>query len=337
MLTARENFLELLGGGTPERLVNQYEPFEFILVEPLLAQSINRKEGEDIPDAWGTVIRWKKGEHAGMPYITEDNKVCPDVTQWRKYVKAPNITNPAFDWSAATDLIRKTNRREKLVTLFMPTGLFEQCHFLMGFEDTLMNLLIEPKAMHELLDYILNWKMLYAKELIDHLGPDAILLHDDWGAKTRLFMSPEIWREFFKPRFEKLHKYIKNRGVLVIHHADSYCSEILEDMEEIHIDVWQGVLPQNNIPALQERLDAIDARMLLMGGIDAGVIDFPDWTEEAVRAETRRACDEYVPGGRFIPCITYGLPESIYPGVFECISDEIDKYGPEFYRYFLLL
>ena len=36
----------------------------------------------------------------------------------------------------------------------MKTGLFEQSHFLMGFEDTLMNYLLEPEASEELLDYI---------------------------------------------------------------------------------------------------------------------------------------------------------------------------------------
>ena len=52
-------------------------------------------------------------------------------------------------------------------------------------------------------------------------------------------------------------------------------------------------------------------------------------SEEEVRGEVRRAIEAYAPYGAFIPCITYGLPESIYPGVFECIQDEVDKYNKE--------
>lgn len=332
MLTPRENFLELLNGGKPDHLVNQYDPFGFVLFEDpvLLAYEFNRIPGQDIKDGWGTVIRWKAGEHAGMPYITPENKVCPDITEWKKYVKAPDLT-VSFDWSKSKEAAANINRKEKLVTMLMATGLFERSHFLMGFEDTLMNFMLEPEAMHELLDYILDYKIEYAKVLIDNLQPDALLLHDDWGAKTRMFMSPEIWREFYKPRFAKLHKYIKDRGVLVIHHADSYLSNIIEDMNEIDIDVWQGVLPQNDIPDLQRRLEKVNAHMLLMGGIDGGVIDVPNWTDELIRKETRRACDEYVPGGRFIPCITYGLAESMFPGVYEAISAEIEKYSPTFF------
>ena len=60
-----------------------------------------------------------------------------------------------------------------------------------------------------------------------------------------------------------------------------------------------------------------------MGGIDAGIVDNPFSTEDEVRAEVRRAIhdSEGLPG--FIPCITYGLPESIRPGIYEMITDEI--------------
>ena len=326
-MNIKENYMALLNGEKPERLVNQYEPFAFVLNEPLLAQTMEgRIEGEDAKDARGVTMRWKKGDHAGMPYVTDNNKVCPDVCDWRNTVKAPSLDFPEETWQDAIRVAAAVDRNEYLVTGLMATGLFERCHFLMGFEDTLMNFLMEPEAMHELLDYLLDWRMEYAKQLIDHLQPDAILSHDDWGAKDRLFMSAETWREFFKPRYEKLYSYIRNRGVQVIHHADSYCANIIEDMVDIHIQVWQGVLPDNDIPKLQRQLNG---RMVLMGGINGGVFDFPEWKEEEVRREVRRACNASKGLGGFIPCITYGLPETIYPGVFEIIEDEINIINTE--------
>ena len=61
---------------------------------------------------------------------------------------------------------------------------------------------------------------------------------------------------------------MKDHGVIVIHHADSFCEPIVEDMVDIGIDVWQGVLPENDIVKLQKQLDG---RMTLMGGIDATI------------------------------------------------------------------
>ena len=202
----------------------------------------------------------------------------------------------------------------------MKTGLFEQSHFLMGFEDTLMNYLLEPEASEELLDYITEYKLKYACILIENLHPDVIMFHDDWGSKTKLFMSPDVWREFLKPRYEKIYSYIHSQGVIIMHHADSFCQEIAEDMAELHIDVWQGILPQNDIPAIQR---AVGGRMVLMGGLEASIMDRKDYDEAVIREEVARACREYGPGGAFIPCLTYGGAGSIYPDVNELIMDEI--------------
>jgi len=325
MMTARENYLALCNGGVPERLVNQYEPFEFVLNEPLtnLFYFSCYVEGEDTLNPFGITIRWKKGEHAGMPYITEKTKVCPDVTKWRDYVKKPNIKFPEEAWEPSKAALAAVDKKERLATGLLITGLFEQLHYLMGFEDTLMNFLLEPEAMHELLDYLLEFKLEYVKELFDHLELEAILSHDDWGAKDRLFFSKEVFDEFFKPRYEKLYGYIESRGAQVIHHADSWCENIAPEMHEMHITTWQGALMTNNIKKLQKELKG---KLILMGGIDSG-IDLLGWKEEDVRKEVRRACEEYGPGGGYIPSITYGLPESMFPGVFECIADEINKYN----------
>jgi len=117
---------------------------------------------------------------------------------------------------------------------------------------------------------------------------------------------------------------MKEKGVIIIHHGDSFMEPVVEDMVELGVDVWQGVLPQNDIPKLQKQLAG---RMTLMGGIDASIVDRADSTEEEIRREVRRACEEYAPGGHFIPCITYGGPGCLFPHVDPIIDDEIDRYN----------
>ena len=159
--------------------------------------------------------------------------------------------------------------------------------------------------------------------LIDRLQPDVIFSHDDWGTKDALFMQPDVWREFFKEPYRRLYGYVRSRGVMVVHHADSYLSPIVEDMAEIGIQCWQGVLPKNDIPELQQRLRG---RMVLMGGIGAA-IDRADATEEEIRAYVASALEEYAPGGSFIPSITYGLAGTVFKHVDPFIDDEIEKYN----------
>ena len=66
MLTPRENLQKMLDGEQTERLVNGYEPFDFVLTDPLIAKYYLNCyiEGQDTLDPWGVTIRWKR---ASMP------------------------------------------------------------------------------------------------------------------------------------------------------------------------------------------------------------------------------------------------------------------------------
>ena len=87
---------------------------------------------------------------------------------------------------------------------------------------------------------------------------------------------------------------MKDHGVIIMHHADSFMEPIVEDMVDLGIDIWQGALPQNDIPKLQKQLAG---RMTLMGGIDASIVDRVDSTEEEIRKEVekslRRICTRW--------------------------------------------
>ena len=228
-------------------------------------------------------------------------------------------------WETAIANEKAIDHDKYLTMVVMGTGIFEQLHMLMTFEDTLTNMLEEPEAMQELIDAICEYRLNYMKLIVEHLHPDVIVSHDDWGSKTSLFMSPNTWRELFKEPYRKLYSYLHENGVIVMHHADSFLEPIVEDMAEIGIDIWQGVLPTNNIAAISEK---VGDRMMLMGGIDS-VIDREDATEEEIRAETRRACEAYGDLKGYWPGITYGGPGTLYPHVEPIVIDEIAKYNRE--------
>ncbi|MBN2041556.1 MAG: uroporphyrinogen decarboxylase (URO-D) [Spirochaetes bacterium] len=330
MLSVKQNFLETIKrDGKPDRLVNQYENMVFFPADPVAAYARGKrfKGMEPIRDKWGTLVLWPEDQIAAMPHVTATDKVVPDITEWKKTAIAPDIVGNCSDpavWKNAQEAVAKIDRENNLLMTFMPTGVFEQLHFLMGFEDTLLNFLEEPEDMMGLCEYVGEYRYNYMKLIVDNLKPDIMLTHDDWGSKNSLFMSPDVWRKFIKPQYVKTYGYMKEHGVIILHHADSFLEPIVEDMVELGIDIWQGVLPQNDIPKVQKQLDG---RMAIMGGIDAAIVDRADATEEEIRAEVRRALEEYTPGGNFIPCLTYGAPGSIYPAVDELFTDEVNKFN----------
>lgn len=328
MMTERENFLRTLNNDNPERLCCDFLPFGSVRNDPVtVLDRGNRVKGETHKDIWGTEVAWPLDQPGAMPHITNENKVIKDITKWKEQLVLPDYPSMDLDWSACHEAIKGVNREEKLLTLIMGTGIFERLHFLMGFQDTFINLMIHPKEMHELLDAILKVRMEYVSLVAENMKPEVIIHHDDLGTKTSLFFNKAIWDEFFKERYRKLYTHMRDLGIIVIHHSDSWCESIAEDMAEVGIQVWQGAVPENDIPAIQKKLGG---KMLIMGGIDAGV-DRADATEEEIRKETRRACETYAPLGGFMPCITYGAPGSLFPGVIETMCDEIMAYNKETY------
>ena len=330
MLTPKENLLESLKkGGHPVCLNNSYTMMRGIAGDPVfkLVRG-NRVRGTNSIDVWGTQILFPADAPAAVPYVTEANQVVQDICQWRDYVKVPDLMGRCQEgWETAIANEKAIDHDKYLTMVVMGTGIFEQLHMLMTFEDTLTNMLEEPEAMQELIDAICEYRLNYMKLIVEHLHPDVIVSHDDWGSKTSLFMSPNTWRELFKEPYRKLYSYLHENGVIVMHHADSFLEPIVEDMAEIGIDIWQGVLPTNNIAAISEK---VGDRMMLMGGIDS-VIDREDATEEEIRAETRRACEAYGDLKGFWPGITYGGPGTLYPHVEPIVIDEIAKYNREYF------
>ena len=201
MLNSRELFLETIKpDGKPDRLLKQYEGTIFMPGDPVnVFVRGNRSPGmPPHKDLWGTTIVWPKNVIAAMPHVTEETKVVRDVTCWRNFTKVPDlIANCSQDelWEPYLERCAQADRKNGLLMCFAPTGLFERLHFLMGFEDTFVNLMTEEEAMEDLCAAVGEYRYNGMKLMVDHVHPDAMLSHDDWGSKTNLFMQPDIWRQ----------------------------------------------------------------------------------------------------------------------------------------------
>ncbi len=332
-MNKKENWLRLIRGDNPGWIGPPWEAFkgnlfkDIFVGDPITQSMLPREVVYDAPqkDRWGVTFLWLSGTVARNPHITAENKVVPDVRQWRESVVFPPLDG--YDWNPAREFVASVDRSEYLTVCWSSGGLFERSHFLMGFEDALCNYMQIPGAMYDLAGAIADWKIGHLERTIDNLHPDVVLYHDDWGCKSSLFIPPDVWRRIIKPHQKRIVDAVRSRGVIFMHHADCICEPIVEDMADIGVDVWQGVIPQNDIPAIQRRLAG---RMALIGGIDAQLIDKPQCDEQAIRKEVRRCIDTYCPAGHFVPCIPNIVP--LFPEVERVYHDELSVYGRDFFR-----
>jgi len=320
MLTAKQNLLETIRGGNPDRFVNQYEFMELIVFMPAFKYALF--PGETVVDGWGVTFHYPEGQIGGFPLHDDKHKVLKDITQWEDVVKPPVLDTSDEAWAPAVEIAKSVNRDEKFVTACQMPGIFEMTHHMMGMEDALMALYEEPECMHGLINRIAEYELKRAEIIIDRIKPDALFHHDDFGGQISTFISPDMFEEFFLAPYKKVYKFWKDNGVeLIVHHSDSYAATFVPHMIEMGIDIWQGTMTSNNIPELIEKFGG---RISFMGGLDSGEIDFPKWTPEICAEHVERACTSC---GKhyFIPNLTQGLNFSSFPGVYDEVSAQIDK------------
>ena len=328
-MTKKELFLSVMRNEKPLKWMGYgFEAFTktmfHCIIDPISIWDILFIQGEHVVDNWGVVHRYLPDKDPGIiPMVNEQNQVIKDITHWRDYVTFPEIPTD-LDWKATQDQIAQVDRDQELVMVPTFRGLFERAHCLMTFEDTLVNMYEEPEAMNEFFGAYCDWKLKVAEALCDNLDFDVIHSHDDWGSKTAMFFSIDKFRELLKPHYKRLYDYYHKRGKIVQHHCDCYATDVAPELVDLGVEMWQGVLPSNDIKRIQRETQG---KILLMGGLDQGLIDQADVTEEAVRAEVRRAIDEYCPGGGFVPCI--GSLECLNAWVTPIVIDECNKYGAE--------
>jgi hypothetical protein len=335
MLTRRQNLLETIRGGKPDRFVKQYEALHLLMGpnyspgNPISAGNPGPAPGTEAVNGWGVTISWKNAALPGpFPVHDDAHKVLKDITRWKDVVKMPRTDYPPEDWEPYIKIAEAVDKNEYFSTATFFTGVFEQCHYLMGIDDCLAAFYEEPEAMHELIDYITEYELKYAEGVTKYLKPDALFHHDDWGMQNSTFMSPEMFDEFYLPAYKKIYAYYKSHGVeLIVHHSDSYAATLVPQMIEMGVDIYQGCMTSNNVPELVKKYGG---KISFMGDLNNGVLDKPDWTKELVRSEVERACRN---NGKlyYIPCLVMGGPGSTFPGVYEAVDEEIDRMSKEMF------
>jgi len=334
-LSVKENLVETLKHekGCPDRFVNQYEFFDVMLFDPVLCHSRNLTDELFQPkaeyvDGWGVHNSIPTGSGGSHPEHGPGKTVLTDLTKWQDQLRIVPPTSGFTDaeWAAVKKEASETVAAGKHVGLWMAPGLFERVHFLMGMKEALVEYYEHPDEMHDLIDFLTEWEIKALDENMAQLGATVLFHHDDWGTALNSFLDPDTHRKFFLEPYKKIYRHFRDLGgEIVIHHSDSWAANLVPTMIDVGADIWQGAIDANNIPQL---IDEYGNRIVFMGGIDDAIVDISDWKKGEVKKYTRQKIGE---NGSisYIPCLTRGLGVSIYPGVYDAISETISQMSKE--------
>ncbi len=332
MLTKRENFIETKDGGNPEHFVDNFEYMTLIFDCISANMQPPIEEGVVFQNAWGVYQLLAPGEPGIMPLTDDEHKLVTDICEWKDQINTPKLIYTPEEWQPFVDQANAIDRNETYVAPFLGNGIFEKLHYFMGMEDAMVNFYEEPEAMHDLIDYISDWEVKQAEEIVKYLHPDAIFHHDDWGSQKNSFLAPEMFEEFIVPAYEKIYGFWKENGVeVIVHHSDSFAANLLPYFKTMHIDVWQGAIRENDIPKCVAEYD--QHGVTIMGGLNNGIYDKPETTADQLEAGYRELLDACPNNGKhyLIPGLTMGEPGSVFKHVYPTASEVIAKLSKEYF------
>jgi uroporphyrinogen decarboxylase len=123
------------------------------------------------------------------------------------------------------------------------TAFFERAWSLRGFENFLMDLLLEEAFVEELFEQIQDFNLRIIDEALKY-DIDGFYFGDDYGQQNGLLMSPDIWRSLIKPHLAVMFERVKKAGKVVALHSCGDISKILGDLIDIGLDVYQTFQPE---------------------------------------------------------------------------------------------
>lgn len=253
----------------------------------------------------GFGVNWVTPSSGGGAPIPEPGKFILDsdtICDWKKLVKFPDVMK--FDWEShvKTEMARGGNRDLQALDFGSGNGPFERLAALMGFEEALMAMAVEPEAIGDLLSAIGDYKIQVFEMAKKYFNPDMITNYDDLATERSLFMSPEAYRKLIKPVHKKMYDAIRAMDMIPIQHTCGKAEMIVEDMIEIGVAGWTSVQPTNDIEGI---LKAHGNRICLIGGYDTnGLSGRSDASESVIRQEVKRDFECY---GKYQGYIFFGF------------------------------
>ena len=253
-------------------------------IKPLYASPT--QHGETITDEFGvtwTTSHVDRGAPTG-PCLPE-----PDLTRYEfPDPAAPYRYEDLGDWC-------QSNREH--YTLIWVGDLWERATFVRGMENILLDLVLHPRFVEELLRGIADYNLRTMEILFERFSFDGIAVSDDYGDQKSMLMSPRHWRRFLKPLLAEIYAFAKSRSRTVLHHSCGNIHPIVADMVELGLDVLHPVQP--------EAMDIVRLKreyghyLTLWGGLRTQDL-LPRGTPEEVRTEVRRLKREMGVGGGYI-------------------------------------
>jgi uroporphyrinogen decarboxylase len=207
---------------------------------------------------------------------------------------------------------------------------FELGLVLFGFENFMMMLASERVLVEHWLDAKLEHDFAILDPFLAVAGGaiEAIQMNDDFGAQDALQISPQLYRELFKPRQRQWIEFVKARTeAKVFLHCDGAIESIIPDFIEIGIDILNPLQTsaRGMDPARLKREYGRD--LAFWGGGVETQTTLPFGTLDGIRREVRERVELLGQGGGHVFATIHNIQPDIPPEKIMAIYETVAGCG----------
>ena len=235
MMNSKEVVKATLQFKYPDRLAVDFPPeygTDFKFINMRANPDYRPSKGKDEWNAvWDNIGISKLGEVKEFPLKSWDDfesMHIPDVTEDKR-------------WEGVKENIE--NHKDKF-TMGVGISIYERVHFLRGLENTWIDIYENTDYLCQLIDILTDMNV-HIVERFARYGADSLIFADDWGLQNSLMISPDKWREIWKPRYKRIYKAAHDNGMFTILHSCGDIRSILDDLIDAGLDCIQMDQQQN--------------------------------------------------------------------------------------------
>jgi uroporphyrinogen decarboxylase len=187
------------------------------------------------------------------------------------------------------------------------TAQLKPAMYIRGAEDFLSDLLLQPAMAQALLERVVGYYLDYDERVFRAAGEGAIdifFMGDDMGTQTGPWVSPRMYRTFFKENFRRFNELAHRYGMKTMYHTCGNVTALIPDFIDCGLDILQSLQPvAMDLAALKREYGR---HLCFQGGIDIQST-MPQGTAAEVTAEVKQRAATLGPGGGYVFCTAHNL------------------------------
>jgi uroporphyrinogen decarboxylase len=147
---------------------------------------------------------------------------------------------------------------------------------LFGMEEAMIKMMTEPAVFEAAIERITVLAIDICERYLEACGDkvDIFQIGDDFAFQRGMMISPAKWREFIKPRLSRLIEIGKQYNKIIWFHSCGDITDVLPDLIDIGIDVWETV-QLHTLPISPQKLKTdYGHHITFFGGINTQKLPF---------------------------------------------------------------